>query len=588
MAFRRGGTFELAKPIVLSDDLETDIDTEDPDEVLIPPGHCNDPDPNATMVDRCRRRMELLRGLDIVGPHPFTRLDVLAVHMLSQMNAVDLFMLTKCFKRMVQKTDGEILLGSMCSGTDLVAPLFKQLFARIEQHVQQPASQAAVVRHLFSVEKSSVKRAWVQKNRPPEILFADMEEMRGFYGKNQLTDTVVRIPQCHILFAGISCKTLSGLNNSTRRGCFSCTGKTCSALEKYLQHFRPPMVIMESVASILEGRQGFQNKLGLKAMATRLGYDLLFGAFSSLDYGFPQDRSRAWILLMYVGMDKSQWSNIRSRASDLMRKFKVPETISYTIEDILLSPLHPDFKHWAKKHIEQMSTRQYRVKPVAKRKAGFLSMVKKKILAEKARYRWQVEHEFIFKEKGFYWPPLVDISRPNEFTKLLDARSHDCLLLDELCVKRSTFTTRVVMLGHSLKRNVGNSRYFPCIVPKAHFWERARLSPVWGWELLMTQGLEEGMAPAYKEFSNHTMVDLAGHTLAPFMLCSAFQMTLLVSVASQVARSKRKETTPVVCSSMPLPRQGPLWVRNAGLDFDGSVRLRLVRGLAGTARHRHR
>ena len=84
------------------------------------------------------------------------------------------------------------------------------------------------------------------------------------------------------------------------------------------------------------------------------------------------------------------------------------------------------------------------------------------------------------------------------------------LLFDEAAHSRTSFVRRVIMLGQSMNRMQGSNSASPCIIPKGCLWERSRQSPIWGWEQLRFQGLEETLCPARARFTNHALVDLAG------------------------------------------------------------------------------
>ena len=50
----------------------------------------------------------------------------------------------------------------------------------------------------------------------------------------------------------------------------------------------------------------------------------------------------------------------------------------------------------------------------------------------------------------------------------------------------------------------------PCLIPNGHLWERCRQGPVWGMEMLETQGMDLTMAPAARKFRNPLLVNMAG------------------------------------------------------------------------------
>ncbi len=207
--------------------------------------------------------------------------------------------------------------------------------------------------------------------------------------------------------------------------------------------------------------------------------------------------------MLYVGDSESSHVHDISVASGLMARFRVPPPIAFTLDEILLRTDSKEFNFWSDKHLASASA-ALEQKPLGKRKgagAGAAHLPK-----------WEAEHAAAFKKAGLEWPPVISPSPSNAFTATLPQRSMECLLLDEWRFPRTSFKQRIVSLGQSMRRNWGRDNCCPCVVPRGLFWERSRQSPVWGWELLMLQGLEAAMCPAAHDFSNAALVDLAGST----------------------------------------------------------------------------
>ncbi len=125
-----------------------------------------------------------------------------------------------------------------------------------------------------------------------QALFDDVTKM----GEEELTDTLtnsmVRVPRCHLLFAGLSCKTLSFMNNSTRKtgkileDSVGCTGATFEGFKAYLLRAKPQVVIMENVRALVHGEKGASNLRVLRALAKEGGYQLLYSCFLPTITGF--------------------------------------------------------------------------------------------------------------------------------------------------------------------------------------------------------------------------------------------------------------------------------------------------------------
>ena len=335
MGLHRGGTHDLFRPIEL-------IDYDGPDEsspvsweVPQAPAHHPLCGPTA-LEDRVRQRSALLSQQAPVGPHPGSRLDTLAVQMLSSMSAELVEVMRSSMASMLKNTAGVLRFASMCSGSDLIVPLFMQLMAR----VLQKCEMSCEVVHSFSVERTKTKQAWIRANFLPEALFGDIADMSHACAKDEISGAEVRIPRVHAVVAGLSCKTLSTLNNSTRStgnilsDQVGCTGRTFAGMFGYVKRHLPPLVILENVRGLVKGTRGRQNIAWLENFAKRLGYVLIYQCFNCVDYGLPQDRPRVWLALVFVGMGQTLASiPTLEHAAALMQSFKVPSNVGFTVDD---------------------------------------------------------------------------------------------------------------------------------------------------------------------------------------------------------------------------------------------------------------
>jgi site-specific DNA-cytosine methylase len=487
-------------------------------------------------------------------------LDTLVVQMLSSMSAELVEVMRGSMVSMLKNTGGTLRFASMCSGSDLIVPLFKQLMARALQRCEMSCE----VVHSFSVERAKTKQAWIRANFLPEVLFGDIADMNHACAKDEISGTEVRIPRVHAVVAGLSCKTLSTLNNSTRltgnilSDQVGCTGRTFAGLLGYVKRHLPPLVILENVRGLVKGARGRQNIAWLENFAKSLGYVLIYQCFNCVDYGLPQDRLRVWLALLFVGKGQTLASiPTCEHASTLMQSFRVPGNVGFTVDEILLPTESAEFKHWSEKYMTSkavnrlghaklsvpkrhtawrvprhgllklarrkmarllslMAVRRSRVNVACRRSVQpapiINKIVKTKAATPKSMPKWQTLHALMFSKLGMRWPPSQGPKPANCFTESLGTRSAECLLLDEAKCPRTKFVRRLVVLGQSANRSYGSSGASPCLVPNGLLWERARQSPVWGWEQLCIQGLEDTMCTARRMFSNSLLTDMAGHS----------------------------------------------------------------------------
>ena len=143
------------------------------------------------------------------------------------------------FGQMINRLDGDgrarnIRLGTMCSGSELGVPAFKQLVARLcalfgHQDIQFTTNkkkriiiikmfehQDVTVEHTFACESSPRIRKWIAANFPPSHLFGGVEEMAATFAYDYMSGDDQPIPTVDFLVAGFSCKNLSTLNRLRR------------------------------------------------------------------------------------------------------------------------------------------------------------------------------------------------------------------------------------------------------------------------------------------------------------------------------------------------------------------------------------
>eukprot|EP00969_Alexandrium_andersonii_P131396 5810085-Alexandrium_andersonii.AAC.1 len=97
---------------------------------------------------------------------------------------------------MIASTRGTVRFASMCSGTDLIVPIFQQLFARLLQDLDLEAG----IRHVFSVESDPQKQQWAIDNFAPPRVFDNICGLTGRDAFDVVSGGRARIPHCHIVY----------------------------------------------------------------------------------------------------------------------------------------------------------------------------------------------------------------------------------------------------------------------------------------------------------------------------------------------------------------------------------------------------
>ena len=299
-----------------------------------------------------------------VGPYAGVRSDILALHQLSQMSPQQLDSLTQGVKGLVSTSGGRLKIGTMCSGSDLIVPVFKQLWARISQYRELLAAE---VEHLFAVEVDQQKQRWILENGSPTYFFKDITLMGEVTGMDICSLQEVSIPRRDIVYVGFSCKTFSFRNQNRANSEYAnalrdragSSRRTFGGLVEYVRMHRPTLIIMENVPSLVAGHQGMRNLEELGSMAAEFGYTLRYAAIDAEEYGLPQARNRAWVAMNYIGPGNQpgvSWQD-RALADTLMQAFTVPPSVAFTVDDVLWEVDSDEFRFWAGESLKSRAPR---------------------------------------------------------------------------------------------------------------------------------------------------------------------------------------------------------------------------------------
>jgi len=83
-----------------------------------------------------------------------------------------------------------MLIGTICSGTDLVQESLKFFAAVFEDLIGKPTP----IHMAFACESSPIAIRWLKKNLPPTILFEDAEQLHHDQAMDLMTETHVEVP----------------------------------------------------------------------------------------------------------------------------------------------------------------------------------------------------------------------------------------------------------------------------------------------------------------------------------------------------------------------------------------------------------
>ena len=190
--------------------------------------------------------------------------------------------------------ESELTIGSVCSGQSTETLAMEAIMRCV------PGCRGALT---FLCELDARKRKHLQKLHPAAIILQDVAELSA----DHVTDARGKIqdkPRVKILFAGISCKGLSGMNKNPESVLGSgSTGTTLRGLLDYVRSLphedRPRIIILENVANMAKQRRVEHDQVAAQIVSdlfAKLGYIANWDTFNSMDYFHPQCRDRLWMV----------------------------------------------------------------------------------------------------------------------------------------------------------------------------------------------------------------------------------------------------------------------------------------------------
>ena len=196
---------------------------------------------------------------------------------------------------------GILRCGTVCSGTDLVVVWICSFFRIISERF----SRTFQYEHTFSCEHEDWKTRWILENFRPSMMFKCIHEVATGTAQNVRTGVMEQVPKVHALWAGFSCKSVSGMNihkhlfkRCVRDG-GGTTGATCRSCLRYIAWCRPYLVFLENVVKFAIGG-GWKSVTGVLDRTVHKLFSEFAGPFGDARsvgiYMHPHDTepSRLW------------------------------------------------------------------------------------------------------------------------------------------------------------------------------------------------------------------------------------------------------------------------------------------------------
>ena len=149
--------------------------------------------------------------------------------------------------------DSKIRVGTGCSGTDLVMYVLATLLRC------WPVSYGLEVgiEHCFACESVEYKRRFIEDHFAPSHIFTDVTTLHtGFSTCSKTGKESVEVPEVDPFVAGFERDQFSTLNNDRFEtpGCLTRgdgkSGSTGKAVIRFVERFRPSLVVLENVRNL--------------------------------------------------------------------------------------------------------------------------------------------------------------------------------------------------------------------------------------------------------------------------------------------------------------------------------------------------
>ena len=254
---------------------------------------------------------------------------------------------------------GILCCGTLCSGTDLVVVWINSFFRVVSERF----SQTFQYEHTFSCEHEHWKMRWILDNFRPGMMFKCVHEVASGTALNIKTGVMTAVPKVHALWAGFSCKSVSGMNVYSQlfkqcvRNGGGTTGATCRSTVRYIALVRPYLVFFENVVKFALGggwkaftgvldftvHKVSQNVVDLVELLEGLGYTVVPMILNPLDFGLPNRRPRFWLTAVWSPL--SAVHSIPRVMTSCMNAFFAMPTLA--LSRFLLGLESDDYLYWS-------------------------------------------------------------------------------------------------------------------------------------------------------------------------------------------------------------------------------------------------
>lgn len=364
---------------------------------------------------------------------------------------------------------GRLLVGSGCSGTDLVFSVLQNLTTCWRSLLGLDFT----VEHLFSVDHGALQREFITSHFTPGLLFNDMEEVSSNdMAYDELTSSLQAVPHAWLFTAGIECDTLSALNSQAKVGegvVAKGEGKTGSSAQhclQYLANRAPELVLFECVKGLSSGAKsstGMSDMDTIICRANALGYIMVPRTLEALDYGMSTSRSRVYIM------------GFRARSCDddfcqLPQKVK-SETGEETVEEFKF----PSWWHEMQNVLDAVKCEQlpmsmhYLPLNDARRSRWVAAAAKQEEKKAVAAPQWEADHCATFQQANLQWPPTFSASFERK-TAHLGRRKAELVYFIENTRSAEDLSQTFADINMSIRWVCPKVGALPCLVGSSHIW----------------------------------------------------------------------------------------------------------------------
>lgn len=359
----------------------------------------------------------------------------------------------------------------------------------------------------------------------PGCIFADLCRLHRGVARCEVHNCDCDVPKkSQIFVCGFSCKDFSRKNSSIskqqRQNILSAhggsSGSTFSGVIGHVHQARPMTVLLENVDGILQPHCA-ENLDYLWKSLSEVGYAGASKVFKTKEYGIPQERTRAFFLVLdcaALGYSAAEARNKAFEALEFAETFQV----------------------------EALPLRKFLLSSDDAKVRGELERRQQSALGDSSA-TWVDMHKEFFKSKGISYQhikPSRDLSQ-NEWFSMLPMREKECLCwgLSRPLKEAATVLTCIDVTQRIDRQICSWDFHLPTLTPGSKLWlascdaddRKENSNPkrfLTGWEALQAQGYPMAWLQGL-EFSDPQMADLAGNAFTSTILL-ALEMSIVINI----------------------------------------------------------